>query len=307
MRHRIELPSQLGSSFGVADAREAGVGRWRASTPDLARPFRGVRATTAPDSLLSLVACYLPRMKDHQRFVGLTAMRLWGLPVPTLWRVGEPLEVAVPRDRTPPRAAGVRGRRLDAERARTWKVGYARVVDPIAAVFTAAASLTVAQAVCALDAIVTQALNYPGLLAGRPRLTIDDIVARLEEWGRFTGCGNVRAAVDLVRVGVESPKETETRLLMLAHGLPEPIVQHEVYAGSILIARVDLAYVELKIAIEYEGDGHRTDRDQWRRDIQRERELAANGWIVIRLTQDDLRSGAPAFIAHVRRAMASRA
>lgn len=306
MRHRTVLPSQLGAAFRITDAREAGVGRWRASTPDLARPFRGIRATAAPDTFLGYMGCYLPAMKDHQRFVGRTAMRLWGLPVPALWRPGEPLEVAVPREHTPPRAAGVRGRRLDLERARTWRVGSAYVVDPIAAVFTAATSMTVAQAVCALDALVTDAANYPGLLTGRPRVTVGDITTRLEEWGRFAGCGTIRAALDLVRVGVESPKETETRLLMLAHGLPEPVVQHEVHDGSLLIARVDLAYVQLRIAIEYEGDGHRTDRAQWRRDIQRERELVARGWVVIRLTQDDLRHGAPAFIAHVRRAIASR-
>lgn len=307
MRHRIALPAQLGSSFAVSDARKAGVGRWRASTPDLTRPFRGIRATSPPDSFGELIRCYLPKMKDHQRFVGRTAMRLWGLPVPVVWHPGEPLEVAVPRESTPPKGTGVRGRRLNAERARTWTMGPARVVDPIAAVFSAAASLSVAQVVCALDAIVTDASNYRGLLPGRPRLSVDDITARLEQWGRFTGCGTVRAAIDLVRTGVESPKETETRLLMLEHGLPEPVVQHEVHCGTRFIARVDLAYVALKIAIEYEEDGHRTDRNQWRRDIQRERELVANGWIVIRLTQEDLRRGAPAFIAHVRHAMASRA
>ncbi len=31
-----------------------------------------------------------------------------------------------------------------------------------------------------------------------------------------------------------------------------------------LLAQVDLAFVEFRMALEYEGDHHRTDRDQWR-------------------------------------------
>ena len=73
-----------------------------------------------------------------------------------------------------------------------------------------------------------------------------------------------------------------------------------------LIARNDLAYPELRIAIEYEGDGHRTDRTQWRRDIRRQRELEDLGWIVIRLTEHDLHDGLASFLTRIRRAIATR-
>jgi very-short-patch-repair endonuclease len=33
------------------------------------------------------------------------------------------------------------------------------------------------------------------------------------------------------------------------------------------IGRVDLVYLAYKLIIEYEGDQHRTDRNQWNRDI----------------------------------------
>lgn len=92
---------------------------------------------------------------------------------------------------------------------------------------------------------------------------------------------------------------------MREHGLPEPVVQHEVYDGHRLVARVDLGYPESKVAIEYEGDEHHTDKKQWRRDIQRQRELEARGWIVIRLTQEDLNMPI-ALIARIRHALASR-
>jgi very-short-patch-repair endonuclease len=82
-------------------------------------------------------------------------------------------------------------------------------------------------------------------------------------------------------------------------------VQQEVWADGVLLGRIDLAYPELKVAIEYEGDGHRTDREQWRKDIQRQRHLESEGWIVIRLTQADLDT-AELMIASIRRAIIAR-
>lgn len=154
-------------------------------------------------------------------------------------------------------------------------------------------------------------------LSSRPPTTTQDCVptAPCTLSRRSTdGCGSggaspgvrARAALPAVRATVESPKETETRLLIVAACLPEPVVQHEIRRDGMVIARSDLAYPELRIAIEYEGDGHRTDRNQWRRDIQRQRELEDIGWIVIRVTQLDLDDGGRMLLDRIRRAIASR-
>ena len=132
-----------------------------------------------------------------------------------------------------------------------------------------------------------------------------EISRRLGEWGRFPGSGTIRAALPQARELVESPKETETRLLLVAGGLPEPTVQHEVWTDGRLLGRTDLAYPQWKIAIEYEGDGHRTDKEQWRKDIQRQRHLEGEGWIVIRLTQADLEAE-DLLVTSIHRAIASR-
>src|SRR5690606_27406781 len=116
----------------------------------------------------------------------------------------------------------------------------------------------------AIDALITTSFDYPGLGPGRPMTTLDAIRDRLRAWGRFPGCTSVRAALALAREKVESPKETETRLLIIRAGLPEPVVQFEVRDGGRLVARIDLAYPDLKIAIEYEGDEHRVDKNRWR-------------------------------------------
>ncbi|MBS1906149.1 MAG: hypothetical protein JST33_06190 [Actinobacteria bacterium] len=172
--------------------------------------------------------------------------------------------------------------------------------------FSVAGELTVDQAVVLLDALLTTADNYPKLLESRPVATRADIEERLRQWIRFPGRRTVLGALAQAREHVESPKETETRLLLVDAGLPEPEVQHEVRDGGRLIARVDLAYPRWRVAIEYEGDGHRTDAAQWRRDIQRQRDLEDRGWIIIRLTQLDLAEGAAALVDRIRRAITSR-
>lgn len=289
MHHRKALPRRLGETFTVGQATAAGVGRYRSGTADLHRPFRGVRSTTVASDFDGLLHSCAERLKEGQRFGGRTAARHWGMPVDVFWRPVEPYEVMVPPNGAPPRTPGITGRRLKQQRAQTWRLDGVPVVDPVATLFTCAHELSLQQAVVMIDALVTDADDYPNLRWGRPAATLEVIARRLEEWGRFTGCGIIREALALARERVESPKETETRLLLVEAGLPEPVVQHEVRDGGRLVVRIDLAYPELKIAIEYEGDGHRTDPAQWRRDIQRQRELEARGWIVIRLTQEDLR------------------
>ncbi|MDP9794690.1 hypothetical protein J2S43_003202 [Catenuloplanes nepalensis] len=86
----------------------------------------------------------------------------------------------------------------------------------------------------------------------------------------------------------ESPMETLLRLLITDAGLPRPAAQYDVTtADGRWLARVDLAYPDLRIAIEYDGDHHRA-RDTHRHDIVRERRLKGDGWLVLRFMADDV-------------------
>lgn len=307
MRHRISLPRRLGERFSIVDAEAIGIKPGRHSARDLHRPYRGVRSASKPETFEDWVACCALRLKPGQRFGETTAARLWGLPLPTTRREGEPIDVVVPTGVTSPKTAGVRGRRLKAERAQTRILKGVPVVDPIAALFMCARDLTVDQTIVMIDALLTPAQNYPGLGPGKPMATLAELEERLAAWRQFPGQRQIEKALPFARVGVESPKETETRLLILAAGLPEPVVQFEVRVDGRLIARPDLAYPELEIGIEYDGDGHRTEKDEWRRDIQRHRALAAAGWLSLHLTEADLAPGAQgAFTAQLRRTMTAR-
>lgn len=98
-----------------------------------------------------------------------------------------------------------------------------------------------------------------------------------------------REAAGLVRPGVDSPQESLLRLILVRGGLPEPEIGHNVYdsAGGWL-ARPDLAYPYVKLAIEYDGKHHLTDPRQWRHDIRRRENLEREGWLLRVFTAYDL-------------------
>ncbi|UWF77198.1 MULTISPECIES: endonuclease domain-containing protein [Microbacterium] len=306
MHHRVLLPPALIPAFHLRQAEEHGIGRGRCNAPDLARPFPGIRSVAVPDTFLARVRYYAPRLREGQAFSRRTAARLRGLPLPWFWTPHELLDIAVPEGAAPPKVAGVAGHRLSTVRMRAALLDGVPVLDPVATLFVLAAELTATQLLVLIEALITPSGKYPNLVGPRPLTDAGEIDMRLAEWGSFPGVGRVRTALTRARAGVDSPKETEARVVIMAAGLPEPEVQYVVHERGRKIATVDLAYPEWKIAIEYEGDGHRTDPEQWREDIRRQRELEERGWLVLRITQLDLADGRAAFLARLRRAVAQR-
>lgn len=154
------------------------------------------------------------------------------------------------------------------------------------------------------DAIVSSVRQWTGR---RPAFaSIDELRAAVLAWGTRRGASALRWAIERVRTGVDSRPETLTRLLLVAAGLPEPEIAPPVSLLDGRIVHPDLAYPALRIAFEYEGDEHRADVRRWRSDIRRREDLEDCGWRVVRITWDDLTFERDAFIARVRRLVASR-
>jgi Protein of unknown function (DUF559) len=98
-----------------------------------------------------------------------------------------------------------------------------------------------------------------------------------------------REALPLLRDGVDSPMETRLRLLLVSAGLPCPEINTDIIdERGHWLSRPDLLYRDLKIAMEYEGDTHRTDKRQWRADMTRHEVLHDLGWVVLRFHADDI-------------------
>jgi G:T-mismatch repair DNA endonuclease (very short patch repair protein) len=100
-----------------------------------------------------------------------------------------------------------------------------------------------------------------------------------------------RVARDVIRLAdglAESPQESRLRLLLHRAGLPAPIAQFRIFDDDGFVARVDFAYPELRLAIEYDGLWH-AEPGQFAKDRRRLNRLSAAGWRVIFVTAADLR------------------
>lgn len=280
MRRPAPLPPHLvGTSFAT---RDAGIGDRRLRAADIAHPFRGVASTAALDSVRSRCAAYAQRMLDGQVFSHVTALQLHGAPVPVGWRDAIHVSVAFPR--TPPRTAGAIGHSL--RRIDPAAVHGVPVSSPAAAWCEAAALLPVDALIAAGDALVTGERREG--IRRRALVAVLDLRRALAERPRIPGAERARRALPWIRSGVDSPAETELRLLLIRAGLPEPSTDHPV-----LGLHADLAYPTARVAIEYEGDVHRVDRARWMRDIRRRERMEDAGWRVVRVVADDLRIPQP--------------
>ena len=84
---------------------------------------------------------------------------------------------------------------------------------------------------------------------------------------------------------ITSESRPEIRMLRVlsAGGLPQPVQQHWVRVGGESY-RLDLAYPEVKVAIEYDGWETHSSRSSFDSDRRRDRLLQLDGWVVLRLT-----------------------
>lgn len=312
------LPEELGARFSVAEARRHGVSLSRLRKSDLAKPFHGVRSTPAAetDSVdrwgralgelerehLQRARDYAPRMSEFEFLSHVTAAVAWGAPLPPLAIVGQPVHVSVAGPARLSRSEGVRGHQTSSALS-----SFRR--DPFTGLRIASPATTWAM----LGAVLTD--PYDLIAAGdrlvhdwrvaEPLATVSQLTAVVAS-GRRVGRPALRAALPRIRTRAASRPETWARLALIDAGLPEPELNWDVVVGGIRIACVDLAYPELKVALEYEGEHHLYQADQWTTDIARYERLIAAGWLVIRLTKEDVFTHPAAVAARVRRAVASR-
>lgn len=116
------------------------------------------------------------------------------------------------------------------------------------------------------------------------------------------GVRRLGAVLERVDAGAQSPRETWLRLLLVDAGFPRPQTQIPVLGPD---GRpryfLDTGWPEIKVAAEYDGDHHRTDRTQFNGDILRAEYISGQGWIVVRVVAGTSRRE---IVARVRRAWA---
>jgi hypothetical protein len=133
--------------------------------------------------------------------------------------------------------------------------------------------------------------------------SIDEVDALAQRHKGARGLRRLRAALPLIDGGAASPKETWLRLLLLDAGVPRPIVQMPLVLRRRLVAVFDLGWGEYKVAAEYDGDYHRSDRRRFVKDIDKLAIAEDQGWIVIRVVSEHRPRD---IVSRVYRALTSR-
>ncbi|MDR9450599.1 MAG: DUF559 domain-containing protein [Acidimicrobiia bacterium] len=124
---------------------------------------------------------------------------------------------------------------------------------------------------------------------------VNATLARLAKSGR-PGVEKLRSALRARQPlgGVpESERETQLLDLLAGLGLPTPAAQYRVFDHQgLFLGRVDAAYPQHRIAIEYDSDQEHSDPTALANDNARRNRLMAAGWTVISARNSDLQSDA---------------
>lgn len=218
---------------------------------------------------------------------GLTAARLFGLPLPLRFQSPNFNDDRVVIEL----ATTVRAQQTKRRTIRLVRLSALTPVDWYGLRLVSAPDLFVQLAgTLGLDDLVKVGDAMVGNWNSGPLCTLDSLKSRANR-PHVRNRKIVLSALSLARNDVDSPSETGLRLWMLKVGLPEPDIHPAVHCSATdRIYHPDLGYPEAKLAIEYHGDHHRVSADQWTEDLNRRHALESEGWTVVEVTRrSDLR------------------
>lgn len=278
MPRKVPLHPALGDGpFTVARARELGHGKHRLLGPDLLRPFHGIRSRRVDGTrVLGLCQAYRPRLQPMHFFSHATAALIHGMPLPLSMEADLRLHVSAITPSSVTRTVGVVGHSIQSGRERVVHRGGYPVGSALQTWCELAATLDRDDLVAVADYMIG---------GDRPLSSRGEIAHAADRWGRQRGGRKLREAAVLAREGAESRMESITRMMVLDAGFPEPVVNGIVRddAGR-WVAQSDLVFPDFKLVLEYDGDGHRTDRRRFLNDIDRRQRIEEAGWRVIQVT-----------------------
>jgi uncharacterized protein DUF559 len=282
-------PELTRGPFTLEEARRHGVSRDQLLGTSWKRVGPAVYAwhQVAETPMTRLIAAKR-RLPDAAVFTGPTAAWLHGLDTAPC----TPIEAAVPSTTSTSRLVGLVLRRCTIPAAETSIRRGLRVTSAVRTIADLACRLPLTDAVALLDAAMHRRLISTG---------------RLRDWANthagYRGVRRLKRALELADPAAESVMETRLRLLLVLAGLPHPSAQVSVRDDSgLFIARPDLYYPGVRLAIEYDGATH---RDSLAADNRRQNRLIDAGYRVLRFTAGDVLGTPSAVISVVRRSLAS--
>lgn len=330
MRRLQPLPEHLSSRpFIAAEGGLAGLSTSRLLARDLLRPSRGLRVPHAsPPDIAALTRSHT--LLDAETFGALlTAAEIQGIPLPP-WAEfrpdgGGPVSAAVEpvpwgkksgaHFREPgrflhlarksgkplPRRIGVAGHRLRLRDGDLVELEGLRLTSVARTWVDLGSMLPLNDLVVAGDAIVSEHDRLFGP-ARRPMVALHELRRFVDAANGIHGVRKARLALDLLRVGVDSPPETKLRLLLLDAGLPEfePNCRVDDVRGHPVWT--DLGCPHYRLCLEYEGLHHLEPRQQ-ALDAYRDQRVAEAGWRQVKINRIDMERGPEWVASRVRQAL----
>ncbi|ORW30900.1 hypothetical protein AWB91_18165 [Mycobacterium paraense] len=176
--------------------------------------------------------------------------------------------------RAPP---GIRTHRDRFERDEVELVAGLPITSPVRTALDLGCWYPTMAAVAAIDA-----------LARATEVKAVDVELLSRRYAGRRGIAGARQATGLFDAGAQSPKESWLRLVLVRAGLPRPQTQIPVIdeCGT-AFAYLDMGWEDVKVAVEYDGDQHRSDPWQFNWDVRRLERLQRRGWFVVRVTAGD--------------------
>jgi hypothetical protein len=298
------LPETLAKlPFTIYQARDLGVASKRLRAKDLVGAGRLIRAHTGRELELAERARVLCAATPDAWVSHETAAILCGLGLPP-WLGNDPrVHLSKPHGLPRVRRAGIIGHRVHVIPGEVVEMDGIRVSGPARTWLDLAHELPLRY----LVALGDQLIRIP-----RPELEFRSVPFAYKEGLRLLirqhpnmkGVEKARLALDEMRVGSDSFPETFLRLAMLDAHLPEPELQLRLDPADPRSPAADLGYRKYRIAVQYDGEHHRS-REQQSRDNRRDEFFINAGWSYFKPNADDLADGFLDLISRMKQARRS--
>ncbi|NEK59760.1 DUF559 domain-containing protein [Geodermatophilus sabuli] len=282
------VPPRVTGPLDRSGARARGITDWQLRHRDVVRLSRDTYLPRLADEL-DRVRAVLLGAPDDAVVSHLTAARLWGFEVP-LVRDDRRVHLTV---RPEARLRHRRDRRIH------YSAVPAAETRRRHGVLVSSPSRTWIELAAVVPAGALLAVSDQMLARGFPE---DEFPAILRRAAGRRGVATARRVAPCADALAGSPMESVLRWSIHDAGLPRPVLQHEIRIAGRFVGRVDLAWPDRLVLVEFDGDGHR-ERKVFVDDLRRQNGLVLAGWTVLRFTSADVLGRPDQVLAAIRAAL----